>query len=58
MAKQLYVQENHTKAIDRMDNFDGFDEDIDEVYPRSATDGDYGPSSPWSAPGMSIRDFI
>ena len=24
----------------------------------SATGGDYGPSSPWDAPGMSVRDFI
>lgn len=25
---------------------------------RSATCGDYSPSNPWNAPGMSIRDFI
>ena len=24
----------------------------------SATAGDYSPSSPWNAPGMSIRDFL
>lgn len=24
----------------------------------SATAGDYSPSAPWNAPGMSIRDFI
>ena len=24
----------------------------------SATNGDYSPSSPWNAPGMSVRDFI
>lgn len=24
----------------------------------SATNGDYSPSCPWNAPGMSIRDFI
>lgn len=24
----------------------------------SCTAGDYGPSNPWDAPGMSIRDFI
>ena len=24
----------------------------------SCTSGDYGPSHPWDAPGMSIRDFI
>ena len=27
-------------------------------YTRSATAGDYSPSNPWDAPGMSIRDFI
>lgn len=24
----------------------------------SATDGDYSPSNPWDAPGMSVSDFI
>lgn len=24
----------------------------------SASAGDYSPSSPWNAPGMSIRDFV
>ena len=27
-------------------------------YIPSSTAGDYGPSNPWDAPGMSIRDFI
>lgn len=27
-------------------------------YTPSSTNGDYGPSNPWDAPGMSIRDFI
>ena len=30
----------------------------DDDYCPSATAGDYSPSSPWNAPGMSIRDFI
>ena len=34
----------------------GFDERDD--YTPSATMGDYSPSNPWDAPGMSIRDFI
>lgn len=34
------------------------DEDIDDEYTPSATRGDYSPSNPWDAPGMSIRDFI
>lgn len=27
-------------------------------YTPSATHGDYSPSCPWNAPGMSIKDFI
>ena len=27
-------------------------------YTPSATNGDYSPSCPWNAPGMSIKDFI
>ena len=30
----------------------------DEYYTPSATHGDYSPSCPWKAPGMSISDFI
>ena len=35
----------------------------DELLPPepgycSATSGDYGPSNPWDAPGMSVEDFI
>ena len=29
-----------------------------DEYAPSATAGDYSPSNPWDAPGMSIRDFI
>lgn len=27
-------------------------------HTTSATAGDYGPGSPWNAPGMSVKDFI
>ena len=30
----------------------------EEEYVPSAENGDYGPSNPWDAPGMSVRDFI
>ena len=30
----------------------------DEEYMPSSTARDYGPSNPWDAPGMSVRDFI
>lgn len=29
-----------------------------EHYTPSSTAGDYGPSNPWQAPGMSERDFF
>lgn len=34
-----------------------FDEDNEDYVP-SAENGDYGPSNPWDAPGMSLKDFI
>lgn len=34
------------------------DEPEHEPYLRSSTNGDYSPSNPWGAPGMSIKDFI
>ena len=38
---------------------DSEDEDEDdEEYTPSSTNGDYSPSNPWDAPGMSIKDFI
>lgn len=36
---------------------DCFQHDDDDYCP-SSTAGDYSPSCPWNAPGMSIRDFI
>lgn len=30
----------------------------DDKYIRSSTNGDYSPSNPWDAPGMSVSDFI
>lgn len=33
-------------------------EEDDEFYIRSSTNGDYSPSDPWNAPGMSMSDFI
>ena len=31
---------------------------FEDDYCPSSTGGDYSPSNPWDAPGMSIRDFI
>ena len=33
-------------------------EDADNPTAPSSTDGDYSPSNPWDAPGMSVSDFI
>ena len=34
------------------------DEDDDDEYVPSSTNGDYSPSNPWDAPGMKMSDFI
>lgn len=33
-------------------------EDYEETYIRSSYNGDYSPSNPWDAPGMSVSSFI
>ena len=37
-------------------------EDLEECYEEeyvpSSENGDYSPSNPWDAPGMSVKDFI
>ena len=45
---------------DRFNDFEEYEDDLDPdpYYTRSATYGDYSPSSPWNAPGMSVHDFI
>lgn len=32
--------------------------DIEDGYIPSSYYGDYSPSNPWDAPGMSVKDFI
>lgn len=44
-------------AIECGDYQEYYDEDCEECY-TSSSSGDYSPSCPWNAPGMSIRDFI
>lgn len=34
------------------------DEEYDDDYTPSSTNGDYSPSNPWDAPGMKMSDFI
>ena len=39
--------------------YDWTEQDEEErEYTPSATNGDYSPSCPWNAPGMSVSDFI
>lgn len=38
--------------------WDNFFDDYNERRHTSSYCGDYGPSNPWDAPGMSISDFI
>lgn len=52
----------HGNEIIKVDPFvlraEDFGDDEDDYYTPSATHGDYSPSCPWNAPGMSISDFI
>ena len=51
-----YTQEEILEEIAN-NNFD--EEDVgDDEYIPSAENGDYSPSAPWLAPGMSEKDFI
>ena len=53
------TEEEESAAAEACSNYE--EEDLgadDEHYCPSATSGDYGPSCPWNAPGMSIKDFI
>lgn len=59
----LYNRFYATSALNFGEPYDDYTnswdyESDDEYYTPSATRGDYSPSSPWNAPGMSIRDFI
>ena len=35
-----------------------YEQEIDNDYIPSSTNGDYSPSNPWDAPGMKMSDFI
>ena len=47
--------EEFRKALEEADGLAFYE---DRKRYTSSTAGDYGPSNPWDAPGMSIRDFI
>lgn len=52
--EEFYKKYNHDPISDLYE--EPFQDDYDDY--RSSTDGDYGPSNPWDAPGMSVEDFI
>lgn len=61
----VFNDEDVKAEYDEDEDEDDFDfeeeppyDDEDKHYIRSSTNGDYSPSNPWDAPGMSINDFI
>ena len=54
--KELITKCNVTKVA-ISDDIDNYLYD-DGPYVPCSTYGDYSPSNPWDAPGMSVRDFI
>lgn len=62
MFKSL-LAEHGLETVNLCQNFvsdyeEYLDPDYDSHYTPSATAGDYSPSNPWNAPGMSVHDFI
>lgn len=69
---EWYYEGNYEQCCDVADSFrfddrdeyygddgdEGWIPEEEEYYTPSATHGDYSPSCPWKAPGMSISDFI
>lgn len=51
------ADQNEFAFLDEDDEDSWYQYDDEEDY-RSSTMRDYGPSNPWDAPGMSIKDFI
>lgn len=45
-------------VIEDTDDPEWEEPDDDDDYVPSSTNGDYSPSNPWDAPGMSVKDFI
>ena len=55
------LKECRIKQVHFIEGFsDDYENDLDPdpYYYRSASCGDYSPSSPWNAPGMTVDDFI
>lgn len=61
--RQLYTYDRYCTKEMLADYIVHFHDPITEKWDHeneytSASVGDYGPSHPWDAPGMSVRDFI
>lgn len=54
-TKQI-LYENLEMISDIRETIENDEEEYHNI--RSSTNGDYGPSNPWNAPGMSVKDFI
>ena len=53
----FHIEEDESVICLDTEELDDAYEEYDEYVP-SAENGDYSPSAPWLAPGMSVRDFI
>ena len=51
---EVCEMENHEKEFFGIET----ESEEDDEYIPSSENGDYSPSYPWNAPGMSIKDFI
>lgn len=57
-AKCLFCYCDWQHPSSAVDELADDEEDTDNHAAPSSTGGDYSPSSPWDAPGMSVSDFI
>ena len=62
VKEYVFGNDHYVYIGDDLENLDyelNHDEDEDEEdYTPSSTNGDYSPSNPWDAPGMKMSDFI
>ena len=58
ILKELEDLFNDDVVVEEVEEFPTDYPDEEEYYTPSVTRGDYSPSCPWNAPGMSIHDFI
>lgn len=52
-VEEIFFDDDCNNDFDGFDSYDGYNDRY-----TSSTRGDYSPSNPWDAPGMSIKDFI